>query len=164
MLGTLSSFGNDSKAPAGGANPLHTVVVLRVGAGLVLFLQFALEGGIRAWQYIWQHKPWTFIEELKAAGVPLYEAAGPAVAVLGVAVSLAWMLGFFTRLFSALFLPVLLIALSITGRLHTEAHTTAGWLFVFIAITLILNGSGTISVDGLFRLASRPKKKRSSLF
>lgn len=161
MLGSLSSFDSGSKGDSGFGNPFHTVVVLRVGAGLVLFLQYALEGGIRAWQYIWQHKPWSFIEDLKKAGVPLYEAAGPGVAALVLAVSLAWMLGFFTRLFSALFLCVSLAALSMAGRLHVEAHSTTGWLFVFIAITLILNGSGNISVDGLFHLASRPKKKRS---
>lgn len=161
MLGTLSSFDTGSKASSDNPYPFRTMVVLRAGAGLVLFLQYALEGGIRAWQYIWQQKPWAFIDALKVAGVPLHEAAGPAVAALALAVSVAWTLGFFTRLFSALFLPVLLVGLSLAGSLHTETHNTAGWLFVFIAITLILNGSGAISVDGLFQLASRPKKKRS---
>ena len=161
MLGTLSSFDSGSKsAPSGNENPFRTMVVLRAGAGLVLFLQYALEGGIRAWQYIWQHKPWTFIDALKDAGLPLYEAAGPAAAFLALIVSVAWMLGFFTRLFSALFLPVILVGLSLAGRMHTESHLTEGWLFGIIAASLILNGSGAISVDGLFRMASRPKKRQ----
>lgn len=161
MLGSLSSYDSSSKAPSEGENPLKTTVLLRVGAGLVLFLQYALEASIRAWQYIWQHKTWTFIETLKSAGMPLYEAVGPAVALLALVVSLSWFFGFFTRLFSALFLPVLLVGLSMSGGLKAEAHATTGWLLVFIAITLVLNGSGAISVDGLFRLATRPRKKRS---
>ena len=161
MLGSLSSFDSGSKAAPSGPNPFRTMVVLRAGSGLVLFLQYALEGGIRAWQYVWQHKPWAFVETLQKAGLPWPEAVGPAVAILVLAVSLAWFFGFFTRLFSALFLPVLLVGLPMAGRLNAEGQITAGWLFVFIAVTLLLNGSGSISIDGLFRLASKPKKKRS---
>ena len=160
MLGSLSSYDSGSKSSSDNPYPFRTMVVLRAGAGLILFLQYSLEAGIRAWQYIWQHKPWTFIDALKDAGVPLHEVAGPATAFLVLAVSLAWFFGFFTRLFSALFLPVVLIALSLSSRLHTEAHSTAGWLFAIIAVSLVLNGSGAISVDGLFRFATKPRKQR----
>ncbi len=161
MLLTLTSFDSSRKTPPSPLDSFRTLAVLRMGAGLVLFFKYALEGSVKAWQFIWQHKPWDLVATLEQAGVIWPQVSACTAAFVALAVALAWILGGFTRLLSALFLPVLLVTLSMQSSLHVEAHATAAWLFLFIAITLLLYGSGRLSLDGLLQTYGRPKKRRS---
>lgn len=137
----------------------RTVAPLRIGAGGVLFLQYALESTLRAWHFIWDHAPWAMIETFTKAGVPYPNFVAPATAFLTIIVAVAWMVGFFTRLFSVLFLPLLFLVLPHVHRAADHGEETACWLFIFISITLSLSGSGLLSLDRLFSLMSRPKKR-----
>jgi uncharacterized membrane protein YphA (DoxX/SURF4 family) len=163
MLNPYDDYDRNSRDGFSLIAALRTIAPLRVGAGLVLFIQYALEATLRAWHFIWQQAPWSMIDTLASAGLPMPRALAPVAAFITVAVAIAWTLGFFTRLFSVLFLPVVLGALVIAHRSADEGHETAAWLFLFICGTLILNGSGAISLDRLFRLMSKPKSSGGKL-
>jgi uncharacterized membrane protein YphA (DoxX/SURF4 family) len=80
------------------------------------------------------------------------------VIVLGVAFS--WISGFLTRLFAVFFLPVVITALVLLQKAGSPMVESA-WLYLFITVTLLLFGSGAISVDQLFRLGgggSNPRR------
>ncbi len=161
MLLTLSKLDSGrSTASTGRLNSFRTLAPLRLGAGLVLLLTYAIDGTGSAWQHIWQHKPWELITTLQTAGIIWPEILSCTAAFLALAVALSWVLGFFTRLFSALLMPVLLFALLFKSQLHIEAHSSTAWLLLFIAITLLLYGSGRFSVDAIFNELSRPKRNR----
>jgi uncharacterized membrane protein YphA (DoxX/SURF4 family) len=49
-----------------------------------------------------------------------------------------------------------LVILQKAGSVQVEA----AWLYLFIAVTLLLYGSGAVSVDQLFRLGQGGSKKR----
>jgi uncharacterized membrane protein YphA (DoxX/SURF4 family) len=159
----LTSYGSYDSANKPEPHPLHafrTVAVLRIGAGLVLFLQYALEGVLRAYNFVWTKAPWELVDTVGQAGMPWPQVLLPAAALISVIVAVAWMVGFLTRLFATLFLPVLITSLFIMDKVGGDAHFTVCWLYVFICITLMFYGSGMMSVDGLFKLGSRPRKKK----
>jgi uncharacterized membrane protein YphA (DoxX/SURF4 family) len=159
----LTSYGSYDTAKKPEPHPLHpfrTVAVLRVGAAVVLFLQYSLEGILRAYNFVWNKASWELVDTVGQAGVPWPQFVLPAAALIAVAVSVAWMVGFLTRLFATVFLPVLLAALLIMEKVGGETHATVCWLYVFITITLMFYGSGIMSVDGLFKLGSRPRPKK----
>jgi len=159
----LTSYGSYDSANKPEPHPLHafrTVAVLRIGAGLVLFLQYALEGVLRAYNFVWTKAPWELVDTVGQAGMPWPQVLLPAAALISVIVAVAWIVGFLTRLFATLFLPVLITSLFIMDKVGGDAHFTVCWLYVFICITLMFYGSGMMSVDGLFKLGSRPRKKK----
>ena len=163
MLRPLSPLDTSSGRGSGGGllRELQTIAVLRIGAGLVLFLGFGLEATLQAWHYIWSQRPFPLVATLQQTWLPLPNVVAPATAFIAATVAIAWILGFFTRLFSAMFLVVVLLALTIMGSIHaTETDYVVAWLFVFISVTLLLYGSGQISVDGLFSLGGGKKQKR----
>ncbi len=163
MLNPYSDYDRASRDGFSLMAVLHTIAPLRIGAGAVLFIQYALEGTLRAWHFIWQHTPWALIDTLAKTGAPLPKIIGPAAAFIAVAVAVAWFLGFFTRLFSILFLPVAIGALLAAQRIGDEGQETAAWLFLFICGTLILNGSGALSLDRLFMAMGGPKPSGGKL-
>jgi uncharacterized membrane protein YphA (DoxX/SURF4 family) len=77
----------------------------------------------------------------------------------------AWVLGFFTRLFAVALLPVIAGGLILAEKLNSEPHAIECWLLLFISLALIITGSGGLSLDGLFRLGAEPrspKKKKNA--
>jgi uncharacterized membrane protein YphA (DoxX/SURF4 family) len=91
--------------------------------------------------------------------VPYAHLVAPAIAVVVASVALSWILGFLTRLFAALFLPIIITALMLLPQ-NGPAHVEAAWLYLFITLTLLLFGSGAISADQLFRLGQGGAPKR----
>ena len=137
-----------------------TISILRIGAGLVLMYHHGWAAAWSAYEFLWKEKPWPWLDLLKEAGIPQPHLAAPALAVVVAAVALSWITGFLTRLFSLLLIGVLAAVLMLTQRQGVPAE--AAWLYLFIAATLTLFGSGAISLDGLFHLGqnwSKPKKK-----
>ena len=139
---------------------LRTLAPLRVGAGLVLFFFYALGAGVQSYKMIWKHEAWSLVPILEKAHVPYPNVVGAVATGIAIVVSVAWVTGFLTRFFSLVFLPVIIGALIVVERLNAEAQAGVCWLFFFITITLVMYGSGLVSVDALFRLGSRPKKKK----
>jgi uncharacterized membrane protein YphA (DoxX/SURF4 family) len=160
-MGFLSPTERPLRQAAAVSSPLdalQTVSILRFGAGLLLLLYFGFPALMRGYPYVWSGAPWEWVEVCKAAGIPGMLA--PVAGGITFIVSLSWTLGFLTRLFSAIFLPVVIGAVVVTETLNATPYQPFCYLLLFVTITLMLFGSGQVSVDQLFKLVDRPKKKR----
>jgi len=153
--------------PAANQTPLSslfkTIAVLRIGTGVMLMTRHGWDAGIGAYEFLWKEKSWEWVKTFSDVSLPFPQLLAPAVAIVVAAVALSWITGFLTRLFAIVFMPVL-IGFLILGQKSGAIYTEAAWLYLFIAFTLLLFGSGAISLDKLFRLGeswgSKPKKKR----
>ncbi len=162
LLDPISDFDAGARDSHGGImSVLRSTFVLRFGAGMVLFLEYGLEGTLRAWHAVWDHAPWPLVDTAAKTGVPWPTVLVPLAALTAGAVSLAWMLGFLTRFFSLLALPLLLGAGIVLSRLNLDTQMTVCVLLGLIAVTLLMSGSGALSVDRLFQMMARPKKKKT---
>ena len=153
--------------PAANQNPwsslLKTIAVLRIGAGVMLMTHHGWSAAVGAYEFLWKEQNWDWVKIFNDAGLPYPQLLAPAVAIVVAVVACAWITGFLTRLFAVLFMPVVagfLILAPKAGSIYIEA----AWLYLLIAVTLLLFGSGSISMDKLFRLGenwgSRLKQKR----
>lgn len=158
----LTSYGPSpsQRTEVPGLGKIRSIAPLRVGAGLVLFFFYALGPAVESYKMIWKHEAWALVPILQKAHVPFPDVLGSVAVGIALVVSIAWITGFLTRLFSIIFLPVIVGAIVVVERLNAEAQAGICWLFFFITITLVMYGSGLVSVDALFRLGSRPKKKK----
>jgi uncharacterized membrane protein YphA (DoxX/SURF4 family) len=153
--------------PAANQNPwsglFKTIMVLRIGTGVMLITHHALTAVISAYEFVWKEQPWDWVKQLAEAGIPYPQFTAPAAALILGAVALSFTFGFLTRLFALVFMPVIALYLMYApGRPGSQIETA--WLYLLISFTLLLFGSGAISVDKLFHIgeswASRPKKKK----
>jgi len=149
--------------PAANQNPwsslFKTIVILRIGAGALLLTQHGWVAAHEAYTFLWEEKPWIWVKSFADVGLPYPTLLAPTVAIIVAAVAASWCVGFLTRLFAVLFLPVVIGVLLKGGAEYTEV----AWLYLMISVTLLLYGSGAVSIDGLFRLGERwgqPKKRR----
>jgi uncharacterized membrane protein YphA (DoxX/SURF4 family) len=138
--------------------------VLRVGTGVLLFVMHGLEGVLQGWAFCWKQQPWGWVDLLTQVGFPIPHILAPAAALTIAMVGVFWTLGFLTRLFAFLMIPVAGCGLLICERLNSEPHAIECWLVLFISIALMMIGSGALSLDGLFSLGSQLKngKKNSN--
>ncbi len=158
----LLSLDQPSTKPAqaeGIAGLLKTVSVLRIGSGIVLAAFHAWGGVIGGYEFVWKEQPWDWVKTLADARLPMPHIVAPVAAALVAAVALSWILGFVTRLFAFIALPLGIGALIVAERLGSPQTETC-WLYLFIAATLLLFGSGNISLDWFFNLGNRPKEKK----
>lgn len=164
MLRPLSPLDLGSRSSGGGGSFLQefqTIAVLRIGAGLVLFLGYGLEATLQAWHFIWQKAPFALVQTLEPTFLPWPQFFAPTAAFVTCTVAIAWIIGFYTRLFAAVFIPLPLVTLMVAGTVKaTESECIVAWLFVIISATLLLYGSGNLSVDALFRLGGGSRKKK----
>lgn len=153
--------------PAANQNPwsslFKTIAILRIGAGVMLMTRHGWSAGVGAYEFLWKEQNWDWVKAFSDAGLPQPTLLAPAVAIVVAVVAFTWITGFLTRLFAIVFMPILigfLILAPKAGSIYVEA----AWLYLIIAFTLLLFGSGAISLDKLFHLgeswSSRPKKKR----
>lgn len=140
-----------------------TISVLRIGAGVMLMTRHGWTAATGAYQLIWKEQNWDWVKSFHEAGLPYPAILAPTVALIVASVALSWITGFLTRLFAVLFMPILvgfLIFSPQVGSIYTEA----AWLYLLICFTLLLFGSGAISLDKLFnigeRWSRRPKKRK----
>lgn len=149
--------------PAAAHSPLgslfQTVAIVRIGTGVLLMVQHGFSAAVSAYHFFWREEPWTWVPAFNQAGVPYAHLVAPLVALLVAAVALSWIIGFLTRLFAVIFLPVLITTLVLLHQAGSAQAETA-WLYLFITVTLLLFGSGAVSVDQLFRLGQGGSKKR----
>jgi len=140
-----------------------TVAILRIGTGTLLLTRHALAALPAAYHFLWNNQPWDWATFMAENGVPYAHLVAPAVALLVGLVAVFWVLGFLTRFFAVVFLPIAAGALVLAQKVGSPMVETC-WLYIFAAITLLLFGSGAISLDKLFNLGQRPKKKKKPSF
>lgn len=152
--------------PKTAANPLGGLLkssaVLRIGSGLVLMTRHAWDGLFDAYEFVWKEVPWPWVTGFAGVGVPVPHLLAPAAALLLFAIALAWIAGFLTRFFALLLFAMAALALAFAHDDHA-AFAELCWLYLLIAFTLILFGSGSLSLDRLFRFGaerSKPKTPR----
>lgn len=134
-----------------------SIAILRIGAGATLGWFHGWPGVKGAYQFLWKEEPWAWVKVLDDAHVPLPHLAAPAAALMIASVAICWALGFATRVFAAVFIPMVIAGIVIAHRLSsTEVET--GALYLAIAFTLLLFGSGNVSLDFFFKLGARPKE------
>lgn len=150
-------------SPAAAQSPLsslfQTAAILRIGTGLLLMTRYGIGAVQNAYHFFFQEKPWAWVPAFHEAGMPYAHVLAPIVAVLIVVVALSWIIGFLTRLFSFAFLPIVITTLVVLHKADSP-RVEAAWLYLIITVTLLLFGSGTVSVDQLFRLGQGGTKKR----
>ncbi len=150
-------------SPAAVQNPLgslfKTVAIVRIGTGTLLMTRHGFGAALSAYQFFWKEQPWAWVPAFHDAGLPYPHLVAPLTALLVAGVALSWIVGFLTRLFAVLFLPVVITALVILQKAGS-VQVEAAWLYLFITVTLLLYGSGAVSVDQLFRLGQGGPKKR----
>ena len=154
--------------PAKPPNPVgaffKTIAFLRIGTGLTLLIRHGVAAVLGAYHFLWDETPWNWAKSFAKAEIPYPHLAAPAVAMVIASVGVSWTLGFLTRFFAILFLPVIITAIGILAR-SASPHLEAAWLYALISFTLLLFGSGSISIDRLFRLSdqlSGSKKRRQT--
>ncbi|MBE7496053.1 MAG: DoxX family membrane protein [Verrucomicrobiaceae bacterium] len=152
--------------PAANQNPwsglFKTIVVLRMGTGVLLLTRHGIAAVTGAYHFLWNEQEWDWARLFADNGVPYAHLTAPAVALVVAAVGLGWTLGFLTRFFAIVFLPVVITALIMLQRVGS-VHVEAAWLYALITFTLLLFGSGAISLDKLFHIGgqlSSPSRRR----
>jgi uncharacterized membrane protein YphA (DoxX/SURF4 family) len=138
---------------------LKTISILRIGAGLLLLTQHGWVAARGAYEFLWEEKGWDWVKAFSDVGLPYPTLLAPTLALLVAAVAVSWCVGFLTRLFSVIFMPVALGVIALAGPSYMEV----GWLYLLISITLLLYGSGAVSIDRLFSLGQswgQPKKSK----
>lgn len=131
-----------------------SIAILRIGAGASLAWFHGWPGLKGGYQFLWQEQPWEWVKVLDQAQVPVPHLVAPAIALVVAAVALSWILGFVTRLFAALFIPVV-IATIVTAHRSGLPGLEPGMLYLAVAFTLLLFGSGNVSLDFFFKLGSQ---------
>jgi len=146
--------------PRAAEHPLSSLVktsaILRIGTGIVLMSRHAWDGVWNAYQFLWKEVPWTWVADFTEEGVPLPYLAAPTVALLLFVVAAALIVGFVTRLFSAILITLCSIALLFAADDYA-AFSELCWLYLLISFTLLLFGSGAASLDQLLQIGSRSK-------
>jgi uncharacterized membrane protein YphA (DoxX/SURF4 family) len=154
--------------PAANQNPwsslFKTIAILRIGTGVLLLTRHGWLAAVGAYEFLWKEQPWDWVKAFSDAGLPYPQFTAPAAAIILSAVAISFTVGFLTRLFAIVFVPVLALFLVYAQKVGAAQVETA-WLYLLISFTLLLFGSGAISLDKLFHIgeswASRPKKKKS---
>ena len=130
-------------------------IPLRIGAGLVLIYLHAWRQAVDGWQHLAKQTPWGLPELLKKATLPYPDILAYVATVLAMAAAVSWLMGFLTRFFSFLFLLVALGGILAANSLNDHVAAETSVLYLFVALTLLITGSGWFSVDALFELRSR---------
>jgi uncharacterized membrane protein YphA (DoxX/SURF4 family) len=151
--------GNPAEAGKPLSSLFKTIAVLRIGTGVLLMSRHSFSGALDAYRFFWKEQPWAWVPAFHEAGLPYAHLMAPFTAVIMMGVAFSWISGFLTRLFAVVFLPVVITALILLQKTDSP-HVEAAWLYLFITVTLLLFGSGAISVDQLFRLGSGSNPRR----
>ena len=144
----------------GSGGPLIGTIPLRIASGAVLLYLHTWHHAVSGWHFLWHQQPWELPALLAKAQFSYSSALAIAGTAVAFSVTVSWVLGFLTRLFSALFIAVLLGALLACNRLEEHAGAETAMLYLLISVTLVVTGSGWFSVDTLFVMSRAPKRKR----
>jgi uncharacterized membrane protein YphA (DoxX/SURF4 family) len=142
-----------------------TIAILRIGAGVLLLVKHGIAAALGAYHFLWAEQEWDWAHLTAQAGLPYPHLITPLLALVVAAVGLSWTLGFLTRLFAVVFLPVV-IGFLIFTQFSGGPYVEVAWLYLIITATLMLYGSGALSLDKLFHLGAdfrsgRKRKKKN---
>ncbi len=152
----LSSF----DSPRSSSRPNFGIIPLRIGAGALLLYLHAWSQAMAGYRFLWQRAPWDAISQFEKAGLPFPIPLAVTLALLTFLVAVSWILGFLTRFSSLLFIPLALGSLWIANRNAEFINAEICALYFFIALTLLISGSGWLSLDTLFRQRRGKNKSR----
>lgn len=158
MLITVGDTPAKPVADEGLGQHLKSISILRIGTGAVLAWFHGWPGAVSAYRFLWKEQPWDWVGVLDKAHVPYPHLVAPAAAFVIAAVAISWLLGFVTRLFSAAFIPVAIGSMIVAHRLDSSQIETCA-LYLPIAVTLLIFGSGNVSLDFFFRLGQQLKEQ-----
>jgi len=127
------------------------IIPLRIGTGLTLFYLHGWSEASGAVRHLWDSNVhWGLIALLEKATMPYPNFLAYIATIIGVSTAVFWMVGFLTRFFATLFVPLAIGVIVVANHLGETGAAEAGILYLFVAFTLIINGSGWFSVDALF--------------
>lgn len=147
--------------PGSPEQPLIGVIPLRLGAGATLLYMHVWQHTPLAWRAVWHQQPWEIIAVVEQSGLPFPKVLAVTAAAIAAFVAFSWILGFFTRVASVLFVPVTLGALWVCNRVGESFGAETCLLLFFISLTFIIKGPGWLAVDTLF---TRRKKQRKAIY
>lgn len=145
-----------------GPPPIIGVIPLRIGAGALLLYLHVWQQAPLAWQHVWNQQPWDLITTLEQAGFSpmIGKILGAAAAGIATLTAASWILGFLTRFSSVLFMLVTLGVLWVCNKVGMPYRAEGAILYFLTAVTLLVNGSGWLAVDTLFRKRKAEKDSR----
>ena len=142
-------------SPEANQNPwaqlFQSILVLRAGCGLLLLYRHGWQAVRDAYEFLWNEQPCAWVTLVKDAGLPLPHLLTPAVALPVAGVARRWLTGLLPRLLDYVFLPLIGGFVFFASRAGSDAVET-GWLYLLASLTLLLFGSGAVSLDQLFRI------------
>lgn len=134
-----------------GINPFFHggICLLRIGLSTVMLTIHGLPLSVAAWKYIWKKQPWDLVEAMTAFQYPAIISTSAALVLTIFPASI--IMGFLSRIASAIlivFLVAILVAVkSLEGFISQESI----FLYLVGYSTIIITGSGMISMDAVFR-------------
>jgi len=120
---------------------------LRVCFGLGLVSGYGWSRLIHAGNYLFQGQEWPFLRIVKSLGFPLPVAFATASALAESVCAVLLAAGLLTRVNASLIAFNMLVAVSLHLRLGQPLEPAL--LYLFSALTLVLSGGGTYSIDAL---------------
>ena len=133
-------------------------IPLRLGTGIMLLYLHGWSLAQTGWQHLVKQEPWPLVSLLESGSIPYAHALAYITASVTAITAAFWIIGFLTRFFSILFLPVAAGALLLANRLGEHLGAETSLLYLLIALTLLITGPGWFSVDALFQI--RRDKRR----
>ncbi len=150
---------NQNRASTSSGGQWVGTIPLRIGSALILLYLHTWQQAVLGWHYLWHQQPWDLPGLITKASLPYHDILAISAATIGISVTVSWILGFLTRFFSFIFIPVILGVLLAANRLGEYTIAETAMLYLLISLTLLITGSGWISADALFKI-KRIKKKR----
>ncbi len=150
---------NDQRGGSSPSGQWVGTIPLRIGSALVLLYLHTWQQAVSGWRFLWHQQPWDLPALITKASLPYHDPLAIITATIGISVTVSWLLGFLTRFFAFIFIPLVLGALLAANRLGEYTAAETAMLYLFISFTLLITGSGWFSADALFKI-KRTKKKR----
>jgi uncharacterized membrane protein YphA (DoxX/SURF4 family) len=145
----VNYFSNNPQGP----NPLlhGGIFILRAGLAAIMFFMHGLPHAIAAWSYIWKKQPWELVETLTELQYPFPAILSSSTAIILTIFPLSIFLGFLSRISAAILVVFLVTILVAAGSLEGFITQESIFLYLIGYSTLIVTGSGQISLDTAFR-------------
>ncbi|MEM7145772.1 MAG: DoxX family protein [Verrucomicrobiota bacterium] len=142
------SFANTS--PSSHALIHGGIFVLRTGLSATIFSLHGLPLFIAAWQSIWKKQPWDLVDTLTELQYPFPAIVSTAAALTLTIFPVSVFLGFLSRIASAILVVFLATVLVAANSLQGVISQEAIFLYLIGYSTVIVTGSGFISLDTAF--------------
>ena len=141
-----------SNAPQGAHPLMHGgIFILRTGLASVMLLMHGIPLAIAAWRYIWKKQPWPLVESLTELQYPFPAIVSTSTAIILTIFPLSVFLGFLSRIASAILVVFLVTVFVAASSLEGFIAQESIFLYLIGFSTIIVTGSGFISLDTVFQ-------------